>query len=590
VAVIVAAVAVTVSQAWAHVERASYWPDPRPDRSVSPPAGGKVPQARGLYTALKARAVGDTRVVCQGNSIRRVRRAIVKARFVGYKLRPSERKRHVTRRQGRKLLAFNRRLFARCQFHSIQDAVTKSGNNDRVVIMPGLYTEPKSRAQPTQDPKCADLKEVNDRQDGSGEYQTGAVSYAYQVKCPNDQNLIAVIGRALGPGKNPQPPLEDRHGIPNTGACIRCNLQIEGSGVGPDDVVIDAGRVKSGNKGPIGAKKDVGIRVDRADGFVLRNVTVRHVNEHAIYVLESDGYLLDRFKTFYAADYGVLTFVEDHGLMQNCEASGSGDSGLYPGAGAEGGDDRTSGPRRYTQEIRFCDSHHNTSGYSGTDGNSVWVHHNNFYDNALGFTTDVFTAAGHPGFPQDSDLIERNNFFSNNFNPYLEGSDVDPTVPVPVGTALWIAGGNHNIFRYNRVWDNWRRGTMLFAVPDGFVCGPPEHQAGCDPAKISTSHRNEFYGNQMGRTPTGKRDPNGTDFWWDDFPSNAGNCWHDNVGKDGTKASITSAPNPLPSDCATSLGKGPDAANEDELGRCVAAPQGSDSTGCLWFKTPAEPK
>ena len=294
-------------------------------------------------------------------------------------------------------------------------------------------------------------------------------------------------------------------------------MQIEGSGVGPDDVVIDGGDVKSGNGGPEGGDKDVGIRADRADGFVLRNVTVRHVNEHAIYVLETDGYLLDRFKTFYAAEYGVLTFVEDHGRMQNCEAKGSGDSGLYPGAGAEGGDQRVSGPRRYTQEIRWCDSHHNTSGYSGTDGNSVWVHHNNFYDNALGFTTDVFTAAGHPGFPQDSDLIEKNNFYSNNFNPYAKGSDVAPTVPVPVGTALWIAGGNHNIFRKNRVWNNWRRGTMLFSVPDAFVCGPPEHQAGCDPTKTSTSHNNQFYGNVMGRTPSGKRDPNGTDFWWDNL-------------------------------------------------------------------------
>ena len=64
--------------------------------------------------------------------------------------------------------------------------------------------------------------------------------------------------------------------------------------------------------------------------------------------------------------------------------------------------------------------HHNVAGYSGTAANAVWIHHNNFYDNALGFTTDVFTAAGHPGYPQDSDLIEHNNFYSNNFNPYDE--------------------------------------------------------------------------------------------------------------------------------------------------------------------------
>src|ERR671932_364198 len=113
--------------------------------------------------------------------------------------------------------------------------------------------------------------------------------------------------------------------------------------------------------------------------------------------------------------------------MKNCVAAGHGDSGLYPGAGADTGNQRDTSwyPEfRYSQEIRGCDSHHNAAGYSGTDGNAVHLDNNDFYDNALGFTTDVFTAAGHPGFPQDSDLIEHNDFNSNNFNPYKKGSDV----------------------------------------------------------------------------------------------------------------------------------------------------------------------
>jgi hypothetical protein len=370
--------------------------------------------------------------------------------------------------------------------------------------------------------------------------------------------------------------------------------------------------VSSGDSAPIGAVKDVGIRADRADGFVLRNVKVRHANEHDVYVLESDGYLLDRFKTFYAGEYGVLTFVEDHGLMQNCEAAGNGDSGLYPGAGADTGNQRDTGiyPEfRYSQEIRYCDSHHNAGGYSGTDGNATHVDNNNFYDNALGFTTDVFTAAGHPGFPQDSDLIEGNNFYSNNFNPYVSGSDVVPTVPLPVGTGLWIAGGNDNVIRNNHFYDNWRRGTMLFAVPDQLVCGPaginPEQLAGCNPEAIppSTSYRNQFYGNVMGQAPNGAVLPNGTgdvvtgrtDFWWDQYAGNTGNCWHDNTGKEGTGASITSTPAAplLPSACdSTSVGTG-GAAQEQELLSCFAAiekeEQEEEPATCPWFTTPSKP-
>jgi hypothetical protein len=590
VAVGILAGLVLATAASGHIERASYWPDPAPDNSVSPPAGGKVPVARSLDSALNDALPGQTRVVCQSNSLQRLQSSIANARLHGYDIRPHDH-RQLSAAAADHLLQVNRALAGRCQFHQIQPAVTASGNNDRVVVMPGIYTEPTSRSKPTNDPACDQYEITNDRS------QAGAVSYAYQFHCPNDQNLIAVMGRAPGSGQDPQPPREDRHGIPNLGPCIRCNFQIEGSGVSADDVVVDGGNVASGNGGPEGGVKDVGIRADRADGFVLRNLTVRHVNEHAIYVLESDGYLLDRFKTFYAGEYGVLTFVEDHGLMQNCEAAGNGDSGLYPGAGADTGVQRPPGTTfRYSQEIRFCDTHHNTSGYSGTDGNSVHLHDSNLYDNALGFTTDVFTAAGHPGFPQDSDLIENNNFYSNNFNVYAANSDVKPTVPVPVGTGLWIAGGNDNVLRNNRFFDNWRRGTMLFAVPDATVCNDPSIQlAGCSPTKFSTSYRNLFHDNVMGVAPNGSARPNGTDFWWDSYPGNTGNCWYAN--KAATGKSITSSPPaPLLPGCnngqnpGSSIGTGY-APNEAELVQCLAgfSTVGYDPNACPWFKTPPKP-
>jgi hypothetical protein len=583
--------AATAAPAFAHVERASYWPDPAADCSVKPCTGGAVPKARSLTSALNRKLPGSTRVVCQPNSLKLLASSIRHARKHGYDIRPTDH-RTFGAAAARRLAATNRRLFRLCRYHEIQPAVMASHNNDRVVVMPGLYTEPSARAKPTNDPACAQDKINNER-------SAGAVSYLYQVHCPNDQNLIAVLGRAPGAGKDPDPPLEDRHGIPNLGPCIRCNLQLEGSGVNADDVVIDAGNVASGNNGPADAVKDVGIRVDRADGFVLRDVTVRHAREHDVYVLESDGYLLDRFKVFWAGEYGVLTFVEDHGVMQNCDAAGTSDSGLYPGAGADTGKERDTKyypAFRYSQEVRYCDSHHNLAGYSGTDGNATHIHHNNFFDNALGFTTDVFTAPGHPGFPQDSDLVEYNNFYSNNFNVYAKGSGINAAEPEPVGTGLWIAGGNSNVVRYNHFYDNWRRGTMLFAAPDATICSPVigTPVTGCDPTKVSTSYNNSFYGNVMGAAPNGSAQPNGTDFWWDSFPSNTGNCWFGNTTPPG--AAITSSPSSLP-DCAggkdpsSSMGTG-DPANEGELAGCLLAiesGQGYNPDLCAWFVTPPKP-
>jgi hypothetical protein len=579
----------------AHVERPSYWPLPQADCSIHPCAGGKVPRARSLRFALKPPHWSHTRVVCQRDSLALLRRSIARARRHGYYVRPTDHRR-LGGRAARRLLAVNRALFRHCRYRLIQPAVTASHNQDTVVIMPGLYTEPESRAKPTNDPRCAKYK----IKDNSGGDISGAVTYPYQFHCPNDQNLIAVIGRALGPGHDPHPPRVDRHGIPNRGRCIRCNLQILGSGVSADDVVIDAGRAASHNGPPIGSVKDVGIRADRADGFVLRNVTVRHAKEHDIYVLESNGYLLDHFKAYWAGEYGVLTFVEDHGLIENCDAAGSGDSGLYPGAGAKtnvGRDIRFYPVARYSQEIRFCDSRHNLAGYSGTDGSATHIDHNNFYGNTLGFSTDVFTAPGHPGFPQQGDLIEHNNFYSNNFNPYGPHSKVAPSEPEPVGTGLWIAGGDDNVIRYNHFYDNWRRGVMLFAVPDSTVCGPGVGSSvpvpGCDPSKFSTSYNNKFYGNVMGVSPRGAVKPNGTDFWWDDYPTNTGNCWWSNHVARGR--SLNNSPANLP-DCDngsrpwTSTGHG-DPSNESELLGCFAAIEsvGYDPASCSWFTTPPKP-
>jgi hypothetical protein len=649
VAIAIAAAAMLVpALASAHIERASYWPNPAPDTSVNPPAGGKVPEIRKLLSALNKKQPGKNLVVCQQVPSKKTRKkgsakklaknpsmkAAIKdikaARKKGYKLRESQPPIKISKKRAKKLRKLNTKLLRRCRFDSIQDAVNAAGNNDRVEIMPGLYTEPESRAKPTDDPACDQYEITND------ENQAGAVSYAYQFHCPNDQNLIAVLGRGLSSTPVPQPPLLDRHNIPDAGPCIRCNLQIQGTGASPDAVTIDAGRVESGDDAPIGAVKDVGIRADRADGFVVHNLKVRHAREHDIYVIETDGSQLSHFKTAFAGEYGVLTFTADHSRIQHCDAWGAGDSALYPGGSADLGEAVPPEQRRYGTEIHNCDMRHSALGYSGTDGNSVWVHHNEIYDNTTGFSSDVFTAPGHPGFPQDSDLVENNNIYSNNFNTYLPPcapgqkpgppvpgqsadnpggncSDVEPTVPVPVGLGLWFAGGNANIVRNNRFWDNWFRGTMLFAVPDILVCGDPNDQvAGCNPVPVafppdppstheasSTSYRNQFYGNSMGVAPNGSVQPNGLDFWWDQgglivdpAPYNSGNCWFNNTGTDGTAASVTAIPSPtgtppdnLPSDCNNSpLMGGGGHGQTDELLACNLG-----SPSCTWFTTPPKP-
>ncbi|MDQ3759124.1 MAG: right-handed parallel beta-helix repeat-containing protein [Actinomycetota bacterium] len=627
----------------AHLERPSYWPDPGADQASGVPTGGEVPEARSLASAVTGAGPGNVRVVCQDNSLAKVKRSISYVRDNGYRLRPSQPKERLSAREAQRLLAMNKAFAKMCSFGQIQPAIDASGNNDRVVIMPGRYTEPKSRKQPVNDPKCNPSMLQED--------QSGAKtpSYEYQAKCSNDQNLLYVQGRAVG-GEPLAEPDPDRHGIPEQelGRCVRCNLQIEGSGVRPEDVLIDAGKgyknparpgdqpgsagtspedclaAEDGPDNPCYAKHVV-LRGDRTDGFVGRNFLLRGAKEHGFYTEESDGVLLDRVKFFWNADYGHLSFTSDHHVVKNCDGFGSGDAVVYPGAAPQTGEFRKESfyPRaRRNTVIKECDLHGSAMGYSGSMGNSVRVTRNHIYANANGLTSDTISAPGHPGFPADGQKVDHNWFYSNNLDIYREDAPFVPLVPQAVGTGIMWPGMNNGRFTHNRVFDNWRHGTLLVAIPDevaGEADGNVDKQIHCpEDALASTSCDNKYsknnmgnvpkgfdahpglkkFGNQSGLLDPGDQDvlPNGVDFWWDEFPTNDGNCWFENKGAGGGPVTSNPPAPLLPSNCARSIGNAATYAPKAALLlECFAEFEfrgEADVVGegpCYWYQMPPRP-
>jgi hypothetical protein len=599
----------------AHLERPSYWPDPGVDQADGKPTGGEVPEARSLGSAVTGKGPGQVRVVCNDSSLSTAKKSIAHAKKDGFRLRPSQPEKKLSASKAENLLEINKALAEMCAYKSIQAAIDDSGNNDRVVVMPGRYTEKSSRQAPVNDPKCNPSLLQED--------QSGAMtpSYEYQAKCPNDQNLLYVQGRKVE-GEPLAEPDPDRHGIPEQelGECVRCNLQIEGSGAKPEDVLIDAGkgyanpknpdsRPGSGNDttpddcftAPDGPEnpcyaKHVVLRGDRTDGFVGRNFLLRGAREHGFYTEESDGVLLDKVKFFWNADYGHPSFTSDHSEVRNCDGYGSGDAVVYPGAAPQTGEFRDESfypEQRFNTVIKKCDLHGSAMGYSGSMGNSVRVTKNNFYGNANGLTSDTLSAPGHPGFPSDGMKVDHNLFYSNNFHVYGEDSPVVPLVPQAVGTGIMWPGMNDGEFSNNRVFDNWQHGTLLIGIPDaiaGDAEGNLDPQDHCPASSAySTSCANRYHGNVMGVVPDGFKKhpgltkfgnesglavdgdtppelPNGVDFWWDEAPTSNNNCWFNNTGIDGTRDSITASPpiNPagpnmsvpgfLPEDCATAVG------------------------------------
>lgn len=527
------------ADALGHAERTSYFPnfDPVTKQFLNP--FGSVPRYR---------TEGKKLVVCKDDSRNRIKKI------------PSG-----------SLRRKNLDLLGKCRFEHIQEAVDAAESNTRILVLPGVYKEEPSREAPDDPEECQDLKEENEGSE--------VASYEYHVECPNAQNLIAITGD--------DPDDQDRK------CDSKCNLQIEGTGR-RSDVLISGER----------SKLNV-IRADRADGIYLRNFTIEFSDFNNIYALETNGFVFDGIEARYSREYGFLSFTSDHGLYKNVEAFGSGDSGIYPGSGPEGH------CNRYGIEIRNSNSHDNTIGYSGTAGNGVWAHDNRFHHNATGMTTDSF-AAGHPGMPQDCAKWENNLIYSNNADLFDDERDeycqqpvedrdpkvVCPTFQVPVGTGVLIAGGNENIVRNNRIWDNWRQGAALFFVPEELRGEDETGQSENTGNQVDTSNGNRFTDNRVGVAPDGERDPNGVDFWWDEEGKE--NCWQGNKGPNGAEpttdfgaagvAGLTDcpgSPNSLP----------PNPSKSGFLVPCATwNPQdNTDPPGCMmagssWFDQPPEPE
>jgi hypothetical protein len=607
--------------ALAHLERPSYWPDPSPDKSVSPAAGGRVPDLRSLNSAVSRKGPGTVRVVCQGRggakSLRLLSKSVDRARKHGYRIRPSQPKLRLSRWDAFRLLWQNAVLARRCNYSEIQPAVNASHNNDRVVVMPGVYTEPTSRAQPLNDPRCADMTQ----QDSGG---AKTPSYRYQVTCPNDQNLIHIQGRGVPDTPPPSPPLKNRQGIPDLGPCVRCNFQLEGSGVTPTDVIIDGASDYESNDPearPHTFHKHVIVRADRADGFVAHNFTVRGALEHGLYIEETDGYRIDTVKMFWNADYGNLTFTSDHGLYTNCDGMGAGDAVLYPGGAPETGEqaDKSFYPDapRFNTTVRDCDMRGSVLAYSGSMGNAVRITHNNIYGNTAGISTDTISASGHPGFPADSVQVDNNYIYSNNLELYKANAPVPPRIGIlPVGVGIFWAGHNNGNVYGNWIWDNWRNAAFLLSIPNFLVTpeGNVNPGVSCEDPGLSTSCGNRFFWNHLGRVPKGFKAfpelfafgnnvgatkgvaPNGVDFWWDEGGTGpvVKNCWFGNLGPDGTESSVTGpgagdGNDVLPRTCIGSKSSG-DSVKVAYLLACFLARSGdAPPEECDWYTLPPKP-
>lgn len=293
------------------------------------------------------------------------------------------------------------------------------------------------------------------------------------------------------------------------------NLQVEGTGAAPDDVVLDAQ-----------FRAPSVIDAQRTNGLYLRNLSAQHATANAITISGADGFAVDTVIGRWNNGDGVRAVTSDHGLVTACETYGNGEAGIAAA-------DLPTLADRYSIEITGCQSHHNLQGYLGTGANSVWAHDNTFLANSVG----VATGSAAQGRPQHHALFENNVIGVNNSRYYgyvrdgtcarpaaerdYEAGVVCPAVGVPPGTGVLDPGGDDNTWRGNWIYGNDYAGFVNISVP-GVVHGDLRISA-----QIGTPHRDRYDGNHLGRTPDGTKAPNGIDIWWDG--QGVGSCWQADV-------------------------------------------------------------
>ena len=354
----------------AHVERASYWPDPAPDCGVKPCAGGAVPTPK--HARIGARRQRD-----EGRLPVRLARRARSSR--SRTPRPTatccarrSRSVKITAAEAKSLLRLNKKLCKNAaHYSSIQAAVTASGNNDRVVIMPGLYTEPTSREAPTHDPACAQYRIDNDHgADGRGLLRVPVPL----PQRPEPDRRHRPRARATTDRRSRRSRTATASPTSGRASAATCRSRARAS---PDDVTIDAGRVAVRRRPRRSSRPRTSASAPTAPtascSATSRSATPTSTTSTCSRPTATCS-TASRPST--RGEYGVLTFVEDHGLMENCEARATATRACTraPAPTRATSATRASTPKfRYSQEIRNCDSHHNTSGYSGTDGNATHV-------------------------------------------------------------------------------------------------------------------------------------------------------------------------------------------------------------------------
>jgi parallel beta-helix repeat protein len=257
--------------------------------------------------------------------------------------------------------------------------------------------------------------------------------------------------------------------------------------------------------------EDYGIVVqDGADGFALKNMTIRDFTQRALFMTYVDGFLLSHVTVISNGEFGLFSEFCKNGLIEHCEGTGHTETPVFVGQSTN-------------VTISQNKSYANVIGFEVENSSYITLDKNHASDNAVGIM--CLLVPGRITKESSNITITKNQVRENNHPNFSAPPEMESVLPAGVG--ILILGVNNSLVQDNLVTKNQFTGvavisTLVMALLANL---PPEAFADIEPNPDGVKVVSNLVKNNGAVPPAGLPFP-GVDLLWDG--SGNGNCWSRN--------------------------------------------------------------
>ncbi|HEU4901587.1 MAG TPA: right-handed parallel beta-helix repeat-containing protein, partial [Flavisolibacter sp.] len=195
-------------------------------------------------------------------------------------------------------------------------------------------------------------------------------------------------------------------------------------------------------------EEDYGIVVqDGADGFALKNITIRGFKQRALFMTYVDGFLLSHVTVISNGEFGLFAEYCKNGLIEHCEGTGHTETSVFVGQSTN-------------VTISQNKSYANVIGYEVENSSYVTLDKNHAYDNSVGIM--CLLVPGRITKESSNITITKNQVRENNRPNFSAPPEMESVLPAGVG--ILMLGINNSLVQDNLVTENQFTGVAVVST------------------------------------------------------------------------------------------------------------------------------